>query len=302
VRTRAWRRVHQRPCLSSPVSADGAGRTSSPRCPYPEGRRALRSGGRCDGFSPSQHGKRRAAGISARAPPHRVLVFTADNETAYAIAREHLVMPLTWTISRPERDDVLERFRHGDLRRSCRRGAQRGPPTSLTPDVAVVLWVARSGSVSMCSEWVGCCGRARQACLGYSLLREIPLNCSVRRDGDARPMFVPDLLAIGGRNPVGASLPRGTWTPLALRVLLEEHNGSSAAARELEAPAARPTTVSRAPRGSSDLPSSSREAPADASGSRRCRPRARSARFRGGPHAHRPITSHLVHGRRISGA
>jgi superfamily II DNA or RNA helicase len=45
-----------------------------------------------------------------------VLIFTADNETAYAIAREHLVMPLTCDIGRSERDDTLERFRRGDLR------------------------------------------------------------------------------------------------------------------------------------------------------------------------------------------
>jgi superfamily II DNA or RNA helicase len=46
----------------------------------------------------------------------RVLVFTADNETAYAIAREHLIMPFTCDIGRQERDEVLERFRRGDLR------------------------------------------------------------------------------------------------------------------------------------------------------------------------------------------
>jgi superfamily II DNA or RNA helicase len=45
-----------------------------------------------------------------------VLIFTADNEAAYAIAREHLVMPLTCDIGRQERDDVLERFRRGDIR------------------------------------------------------------------------------------------------------------------------------------------------------------------------------------------
>ena len=45
-----------------------------------------------------------------------MLIFTADNETAYAIAREHLVMPLTCDIGRQERDDVLQRFRRGDLR------------------------------------------------------------------------------------------------------------------------------------------------------------------------------------------
>jgi superfamily II DNA or RNA helicase len=46
----------------------------------------------------------------------RVLIFTADNETAYAIARKHLIMPLTCDIGRQERDEVLERFRRGELR------------------------------------------------------------------------------------------------------------------------------------------------------------------------------------------
>jgi superfamily II DNA or RNA helicase len=46
----------------------------------------------------------------------RTLVFTADNETAYAIAREHLIMPITCDIGRKERDEVLARFRAGELR------------------------------------------------------------------------------------------------------------------------------------------------------------------------------------------
>jgi superfamily II DNA or RNA helicase len=63
------------------------------------------------------HAKRQALeSLLSRHRHSRVLIFTADNETAYAIAREHLVMPLTCDIGRPERDDVLERFRHGDLR------------------------------------------------------------------------------------------------------------------------------------------------------------------------------------------
>jgi superfamily II DNA or RNA helicase len=45
----------------------------------------------------------------------RTLVFTADNEAAYAIAREHLIMPITCDIGRKERDAVLERFRTGGL-------------------------------------------------------------------------------------------------------------------------------------------------------------------------------------------
>lgn len=46
----------------------------------------------------------------------KTLVFVADNETAYAIAREHLIMPLTCDIGAPERKRVLERFREGSLR------------------------------------------------------------------------------------------------------------------------------------------------------------------------------------------
>jgi superfamily II DNA or RNA helicase len=46
----------------------------------------------------------------------RVLVFTADNASAYAIARERLIMPLTCDIGRQERDQVLEAFRQGHLR------------------------------------------------------------------------------------------------------------------------------------------------------------------------------------------
>ena len=54
--------------------------------------------------------------LLARHRKDRTLVFVADNETAYAVAREHLIMPLTCDIGRRERQDVLERFRAGDLR------------------------------------------------------------------------------------------------------------------------------------------------------------------------------------------
>jgi superfamily II DNA or RNA helicase len=46
----------------------------------------------------------------------RVLVFTSDNATAYAIAREHLIMPITCDIDRAERDRALAAFRSGELR------------------------------------------------------------------------------------------------------------------------------------------------------------------------------------------
>jgi superfamily II DNA or RNA helicase len=82
-----------------------------------EGRRALtawRQMRRLLGFT---HAKRRALdSVLGRHRDSRVLIFTADNETAYAIAREHLVMPLTCDIGRHEREEVLERFRHGEIR------------------------------------------------------------------------------------------------------------------------------------------------------------------------------------------
>ncbi|HEU4616241.1 MAG TPA: DEAD/DEAH box helicase family protein [Kofleriaceae bacterium] len=60
-------------------------------------------------------GKRRAVrDLLARHPGDRTLVFTADNATAYAIARELLVMPITCDIGRVERAAMIDRFRRGD--------------------------------------------------------------------------------------------------------------------------------------------------------------------------------------------
>ena len=44
-----------------------------------------------------------------------MLVFTGDNHTAYAIAREHCIMPITRDIGRLERREALEGFRTGQL-------------------------------------------------------------------------------------------------------------------------------------------------------------------------------------------
>lgn len=53
--------------------------------------------------------------LLARHRDSRVLVFTADNDAAYAISREHLVMPITCDIPRDERQHALEAFRSGEL-------------------------------------------------------------------------------------------------------------------------------------------------------------------------------------------
>jgi len=82
-----------------------------------EGRRALaawREARRLVAFTEAKRSALRR--LLERHRDARVLVFTADNETTYAIAREHLIMPFTCDIRRPERDEALERFRRGEFR------------------------------------------------------------------------------------------------------------------------------------------------------------------------------------------
>jgi superfamily II DNA or RNA helicase len=82
-----------------------------------EGRRALAAWRSCRRLLAYCKGKR--ARLRALLREHagaRMLVFTGDNEAAYAVAREHLIMPLTCDIGRSERDTALAAFRCGELR------------------------------------------------------------------------------------------------------------------------------------------------------------------------------------------
>jgi superfamily II DNA or RNA helicase len=95
-----------------------------------EGRHALAAWREARRLLALTDAKRRALqALLARHRDARVLVFTADNASAYAIAREHLIMPLTCDIGRPERDAVPAggaarglRERHGGARGSRGRG------------------------------------------------------------------------------------------------------------------------------------------------------------------------------------
>lgn len=61
-------------------------------------------------------GKRSAlTELLARHRGERALVFTSDNATAYAIARELLVTPITHEITRTERARALARFKTGEI-------------------------------------------------------------------------------------------------------------------------------------------------------------------------------------------
>jgi superfamily II DNA or RNA helicase len=86
-----------------------AGRTAA-------GRQALEAGRRVQRLLAPTQAKREIVGVLVRQHAGaRVLAFTADNASAYAIAREHLVMPLTCGIARREREEALRRFRDGEL-------------------------------------------------------------------------------------------------------------------------------------------------------------------------------------------
>ena len=82
-----------------------------------EGRRALSAWREARSLVAFTQAKRRVLdSLLTRHRSARVLVFTADNKTAYTIARDQLIMPLTCDIGRKERDEVLDRFRRGELR------------------------------------------------------------------------------------------------------------------------------------------------------------------------------------------
>ncbi len=83
----------------------------------PEGRQALAAwyeSRRCLAFT---RAKQAAVGrLLEKHQQNKVLIFTADNSAAYAIARQHLVMPITCEIGRRERERALAAFRDSTLR------------------------------------------------------------------------------------------------------------------------------------------------------------------------------------------
>lgn len=81
-----------------------------------EGRAGLLAWRRSQSLLGFTHAKADAvAMLLARHRGNRVLLFTADNDTAYTIARKHLVMPMTCDIARTERNRALDAFRRGEL-------------------------------------------------------------------------------------------------------------------------------------------------------------------------------------------
>jgi superfamily II DNA or RNA helicase len=81
-----------------------------------EGRRAVAAWHRAKRIIAFPSAKRAMVGtLLDRHRTSRTIVFTADNPTAYAISRAHLIMPLTCDIKRKERERALDLFRQGQL-------------------------------------------------------------------------------------------------------------------------------------------------------------------------------------------
>jgi superfamily II DNA or RNA helicase len=82
--------------------------------------------------------------LLARHAGQRTLIFTADNATAYTIARELLVVPITHEIGRAERAQLLARFRAGEI--SVLVSAQVLDEGFDVPDAEIAIIVGGSSS------------------------------------------------------------------------------------------------------------------------------------------------------------
>lgn len=99
-------------------------------------------------------GKRAALrDLLARHCDVRTIVFTANNATAYAIARELLVMPITCEIGRRERALALARFRSGDA--PVLVSSQVLDEGFDVPDAEVAIVVGGSGSTRRHIQRIG---------------------------------------------------------------------------------------------------------------------------------------------------
>jgi superfamily II DNA or RNA helicase len=111
----------------------------------------------------------------------RTIVFTADNPTAYAISRTHLVMPLTCDIKRKERERALALFKAGTLRALV--SAQVLNEGVDVPDAEVGIIVAGSRGEREHVQRVGRVLRPRPG--KRALVYELVVRCS-REVGESR--------------------------------------------------------------------------------------------------------------------
>lgn len=131
-------------------------------------------------------------------------------------------MPLTCDIGRQERDEVLARFRRGEIRTLVSARVLNEGLDVPDADVAVIVGGAL-GSASTCSAWGACCGRARASARRCTSSSAATPSKSVRRAGGVRVLLPDDLLSysVAGARVVPHFL--GDHDQPWLRVLLDEY-------------------------------------------------------------------------------
>jgi superfamily II DNA or RNA helicase len=122
---------------------------------------------------------------------NRVLVFTSDNDTAYTIAREHLIMPMTCDIGRAEREDAFNAFRAGELRALVSAQVLNEGIDVPDADVAIIV-----GGAHGQREHVQRVGRLLRPAPGkHAFVYELVMMATheVRKSAERRRALVPEV-------------------------------------------------------------------------------------------------------------
>jgi superfamily II DNA or RNA helicase len=128
---------------------------------FTDGRRAIEAWRGYRALIAFPDGKRAAlCELLARHAGVRTLIFTGDNATAYRIARELLVVPITHEIGRVERAQILDRFRTGDI--SVLVSSQVLDEGFDVPDAEVAIIVGGSASARRQVQRIGRVLRPRE--------------------------------------------------------------------------------------------------------------------------------------------
>jgi superfamily II DNA or RNA helicase len=173
-----------------------------------EGQAALEAWRTARALTALTQAKRRTLGaLLDRHRSSKVLVFTGDNESAYSIARERFVMPITCDISRKEREEALAAFRAGELRVLVSSRVLNEGVDVPDADVAIVV-----GGTHGEREHVQRVGRILRPSPGKrAIVYELVASgtSEVRRSDERRQRLVPEGTAsVHAREiPTGAALP-----------------------------------------------------------------------------------------------
>ena len=113
------------------------------------------------------------------------MIFTSDNATAYAIARELLVVPITCDIGRTERAEMIEKFRSGEC--SVLVSAQVLDEGFDVPDAEVAIIVGGTSSQRRQAQRIGRVLRPRPGKRAHVYELAVAGTTEVRQVKDRRP-------------------------------------------------------------------------------------------------------------------